>query len=76
MKLKKKIGNIVVMIWAMAWLLSMAVMDLTVSVVNGMRATLGEDGESFNILTFLWLMASSVVIIGFTGMLIAVLKVN
>ena len=76
MKLKKKIGNIVVMIWAMTWLLSMAVMDLTVSVVTGMRATLGEDGESFNILTFLWLMASSVVIIGFTGILIAVLKVN
>lgn len=76
MKMKKKIENVVAVIWAMAWLLSLAAMDITVSVVNEMRATLGEDGKPISIFAFLWLMASSVVIIGFTGMLIAVLKVN
>ena len=76
MKMKKKVENVVAVIWAMAWLLSLAAMDITVSVVNEMRATLGEDGEPISILAFLWLMALSVVIIGFTGMLIAVLKVN
>ena len=76
MKMKKKIENVVAMVWAVAWLLSLAAMAITVSVVNEMRATLGEDGEPISILAFLWLMASSVVIIGFTGMLIAVLKVN
>ena len=76
MKMKKKVENVVAVIWAMACLLSLAAMDITVSVVNEMRATLGEDGKPISILAFLWLMASSVVIIGFTGMLIAVLKVN
>lgn len=76
MKMKKKVENVVAVIWAMAWLLSLAAMDITVSIVNEMRATLGEDGEPISIFAFLWLMASSVVIIGFTGMLIAVLKVN
>ena len=76
MKMKKKIENVVAMVWAVAWLLSLAAMDITVSVVNGMRTTLGEDGRPVSIAAFVAVMAASVFLIGITGTLIAVLKVN
>ena len=76
MKLNKKIGNVLEIVWALAWLLSSAAMDITVSVVNGMRTTLGEDGRPVSIAAFVAVMAASVFLIGITGTLIAVLKVN
>ena len=76
MKLKKKIGNVLEIVWALAWLLSSVAMGITVSVVNGIRTTLGEDGRPVSIAAFVAVIVASVFLIGITGTLIAVLKIN
>ena len=66
----------VVVLWAAAWLITCAAKDVAVSFVDVMRTALGEDGEPVCIITFLICMAASVVMVGFTGMLIAAFRVN
>ena len=73
MKMMKKTALIV---WATAWIITQAAKDVAVFFVDLMRYALGEDGEPVSIITFLFCMAASVVMVGFTGMLIAVFRVN
>ncbi len=72
MNLMKKVVWIVL---AMAWLFAKATRDFTVSFADVMRAALGENGEPVSIITFLVCLAASVVMVGFTGMLIAALRI-
>lgn len=65
----------VLVLLAMAWLLVQIAKDVAVSFVDVMRYALGEDGEPASIITFLICMAASVVMAGFTGMLIAALRI-
>ena len=59
---------------AMTWLLLLAAKDAVVSFTDEMRSMLGEDGEPISIIMFLSLMAASVVLVGMTGTLMALLK--
>ena len=68
--------NVVWIVLAMAWLLAKATRDFTVSFADVMRTALGEDGRPVSIAAFVAVMAASVFLIGITGTLIAVLKVN
>ena len=68
--------NFALVVWTMAWLLAQAAKDVTVSFVKMMRVALGEDGEPVSIITFLVCMAASVVMISFTGMLIAAFRIS
>ena len=73
MNLMKKVVWVVL---AMAWLFAKATRDFTVSFADVMRTTLGEDGRPVSIAAFVAVMAASVFLMGITGTLIAVLKVN
>ena len=73
MNLMKKTALIV---WAVAWLITQAAKDLIVFFVDVMRYALGEEGRPVSILTFLLCMAALVVMFGFTGVLMAALRVN
>lgn len=73
MNLLKKVALVV---WAAAWLLSISVKDVVVSFTDKMQATLGEDGKPVSIAVFIGSLVAGVGIIGFAGVLIAVLKVN
>ena len=64
----------VLLVVAMAWLLLLAAKDAVVSFTDEMRSMLGEDGEPISVVLFLMLMAASVVLIGMTGTLMALLK--
>lgn len=66
----------VVVLLATAWLLTQAAKDVAVSFTDVMRYALGEDREPVSIAAFLAVMASSVFLIGITGTLIAVMKIN
>ena len=66
----------VLVLWAMAWLITQAAKDVAVTFMDVMRVALGEDGEPVSIITFVFCMAASVVMVGFTGMLIAAFRVN
>lgn len=68
------IRNTVLLVLAMAWLLLLAAKDAVVSFTDEMRSMLGEDGEPISIIMFLSLMAASVVLVGMTGTLMALLK--
>ena len=73
MNLMKKIALIV---WAMAWLIAQAAKHIVVTFVSLMRNALGENGEPVSVITFIFCLAGSVVMVGFTGMLIAAFRVN
>lgn len=73
MNLMKKTA---VVLWAIAWVVTQTAKDLIISFVDVMRAALGEDGKPVSIAAFVAVMTASVFLIGITGMLIAVLKVN
>ncbi len=73
MNLMKKTALIV---WAMAWLIAQATKDIAVTFVDVMRTALGENGEPVSIIMFLFCLAGSVVMVGFTGILIAAFRVN
>ena len=73
MNLMKKTALIV---WAMAWLITQAAKDLTVSFVGVMRYALGEEGEPVSVITFLFCLAGSVVMVSFAAVTIAALRVN
>ena len=64
----------VLLLVAMAWLLLLTVKDVAVSFKDEARSMLGEDGEPISVVLFLMLMATSVVLIGMTGTLMALLK--
>jgi len=64
----------VLLVLAMTWLLLLAAKDAVVSFTDEMRSMLGEDGEPISIIMFLSLMAASVVLVGMTGTLMALLK--
>ncbi len=65
-----------IVLWATVWLVTQATKDIVVSFVDLMRIALGEDGKTVDIITFLIYMSASVVVIGFTGMLIAASQIN
>ena len=65
----------VLLVLAMAWLLLMAAKNVIVSFTDEIRSMLGEDGEPISIIMFLSLMAASVVLVGMTGTLMALLKI-
>ena len=73
MNLMKKTA---VVLWAAAWLITCAAKDVAVSFVDVMRTALGEDGEPVSIITFLFCLAGSVVMISFAAVTIAALRVN
>ena len=64
----------VVVVLAVTWLLLLAAKDAVVSFTDEMRSMLGEDGEPISVVLFLMLMAASIVLIGMTGTLMALLK--
>ena len=68
------IRSTVLLALAMTWLLLLAAKDAVVSFTDEMRSMLGEDGEPISIIMFLSLMAASVVLVGMTGTLMALLK--
>ena len=72
MNLMKKVVWIVLVT---TWLFVQAVKDIFIVFVAMMRVALGEDGEPASIITFLICMAASVVMVGFTGALIAALRI-
>ena len=73
MNLMKKTA---VVLWAIAWVVTQTAKDLIISYVYVMRTALGEDGKPGSIAAFLAVMVASVFLMGITGTLIAVLKVN
>ena len=73
MNLMKKTA---VVLWAIAWVVTQTAKDLIISYVDVMRTALGEDEEPVSIAAFVAVMAASVFLMGITGTLIAVLKVN
>ena len=73
MNLMKKTA---VVLWAIAWVVAQTAKDLIISYVDVMRTALGEDGKPVSIAAFLAVMVASVFLMGITGTLIAVLKVN
>ena len=66
--------NTVLLVLAMVWLLLLAAKDAVVSFTDEAQSMLGDDGEPISIAVFLLLMAASVVLIGMTGTLMALLK--
>ena len=68
------IRSTVLLALAMTWLLLLTAKDAVVSFTDEMRSMLGEDGEPISVVLFLMLMAASVVLIGMTGTLMALLK--
>ena len=66
--------NTVLLVLAMVWLLLLAAKDAVVSFTDEMRSMLGVDGEPISIAVFLLLMSASVVLVGMTGTLMALLK--
>ena len=66
--------NTVLLVLAMVWLLLLAAKDAVVSFTDEMQSMLGEDGHPISIIMFLSLMAASVVLVGMTGTLMALLK--
>lgn len=73
MNLMKKIVFVVLV---MAWLLAQATQDLIITFVCLMRVALGKNGEPVSIITFLLCMTASVLMFGFTGVLIAAFRIN
>lgn len=73
MNLMKKIALV---LWAMAWLITQAAKDVAVTFVDVMRYALGENGEPVSIITFLFCLAGSVVMVSFAAVTIAALRVN
>ena len=73
MNLMKKV---VLVVWAAAWLLSISVKDDVVSFADEMRVMQGRNDEPVSVAVFIASLAAGAGIIGFTGVLIAVLKVN
>ena len=73
MNLMKKTA---VVLWAIAWVVAQTAKDLIISYVDVMRTALGEDGRPISIAAFVAVMVASVFLMGITGTLIAVLKVN
>ena len=73
MNLMKKIVFVVLV---MAWLLARAVWDLIITFVCLMRVALGKNGELASIITFLLCMTASVLMFGFTGILIAAFQTH
>ena len=65
-----------IVLWATVWLITQTTKDIVVSFVDLMRIALGEDGKTVDIITFLIYMSASVVVIGFTGILIAAFQIN
>ena len=68
------IRSTVLLALAMTWLLLLAAKDAVVSFTDEMRSMLGEDGEPISMAVFLLLMAASVILVGMTGTLMALLK--
>lgn len=73
MNLMKKTALIV---WAVAWLIVQNAKDVAVTFVDVMCTALGEDGEPVSVITFVFCMAASVVMVSFAAVTIAALRVN
>lgn len=67
--------NLFLVVWATVWLLLSAVWKCFVSFVYEVRTIMGQ-GKPVGIAVFLISMIAGVIAIGFTGTVIAVLKVN
>ena len=72
----KQMKKTAVVLWAIAWVVAQTAKDLIISYVDVMRTALGEDGRPISIAVFVTVMVASVFLMGITGTLIAVLKVN
>ena len=72
----KQMKKTAVVLWAIAWVVTQTAKNLMIFYVDVMRTALGEDEKPVSIAAFLAVMVVSVFLMGITGTLIAVLKVN